>query len=156
MHRLERFRSSLSVLVDIVCGVLIVAIACLVFFQVIARYVLAYATPWAEELLRLLFVWLIMLAAFNSKHLCIDLIDHQKTWGGRIIGAAGDAICFAVLLVLGCGVLDMIALTASDRYSSLNLSVQWAYYGVGVGIALWLLRVICDAAATVSGGREEN
>jgi TRAP-type transport system small permease protein len=156
MHRVERIRSCLSASVNTACGLLIVAITCLVFFQVIARYILAYATPWAEELLRLLFVWLIMLAACNSKHLRLDLFEHGKVRGGRLIGAVGNTVCLIVLLVLGYGTLDMIELTAYDRYSSLDLSVQWAFYGVGIGILLWLLRVILDFVIGAAGGSGEN
>lgn len=156
MRRLVWFRSFVSGLVDIVCGCLIVTITCLVFFQVIARYVLAYATPWAEELLRLLFVWLVILAACNSKHLCIDLFDLRKVRGGRLIHAASNAVCVIVLIILGYGVIDMIALTANDRYASLDLSVQWAFYGVGIGIVLWVLRVIWDGIAAAAGSQEGN
>jgi TRAP-type C4-dicarboxylate transport system permease small subunit len=156
MRRGEKFRSSISGLVDTVCVVLIVAIAGVVFFQVIARYVLALASPWAEELLRLLFIWLIMLAACNSQHLRLDLFEHGKIRGGRVIGAVGNVICLIILLVLGYGIAQMIEITAYDRYSSLDLSVQWAFYGAGIGIGLWFVRVIWDVVAGATEKSGEN
>jgi TRAP-type C4-dicarboxylate transport system permease small subunit len=156
MRGVQRLRSFASGLADIVCGLLIVAITGLVFFQVIARYVLALAAPWAEELLRLLFVWLIMLAACNSQHLRLDLFEHGKVQGGRVIGAIGNAICLIVLLVLGYGISEMIEITAYDRYSSLDLSVQWVFYGAGIGICLWFVRVIWDLAASATEKSDES
>lgn len=156
MRSVQNFRSSIARVADFVCVLLIVAIAGLVFFEVIARYALAFPAPWLEELLRLLFIWLIMLAACNGQHLRLDLFEHGKVRGGRLLSAIGNGISLVVLVVLGYGAREMIEITASDRYSSLDLSVQWTFYGAGIGVGLWCLRTILDVLADVRSGSEKS
>ena len=97
-------------LADGICAALLCAIAALAFFQVVARYLLGLSTPWSEELLRLLFIWLVL------------------------------------MIVQG---LDLVELTAYDRYTALPLSVQWSYWAVVAGCGLWLLFLALDTARSL-------
>lgn len=142
MEAFLRFHSQLVHVVNVVCVVLIAVIAVVVCFQVFSRYVMSISAPWAEELLRLLFVWLVMAGAANSSHMRLDLFDRTTLAMGKSISLFEAAFSLLILVLLSYGALDMIELTAYDRYSSLNLSVQWAYFGFGAGLVLWFLNVI--------------
>jgi len=57
--------------------VLMVASLVILFVQVVLRYTLSYSFTWAEELVRIFFVWVtlmgISLACKYSMHICIDV-----------------------------------------------------------------------------------
>jgi TRAP-type C4-dicarboxylate transport system permease small subunit len=46
-----------------------------------------------------------------------------------------------MLIVYG---LDLVELTTYDRFTALPLSVQWVYWSLVAGSALWLVRTIAD------------
>src|SRR3954453_2127698 len=60
--------------IDGAAAVLVFAIAALVFAQVIVRYVLGGSLVWSEELTRVLFVWMVLLAASTAEPMRIDFV----------------------------------------------------------------------------------
>ena len=131
--------------VDGLGAALLTAIAALAFFQVLARYVLGLSTPWSEELLRLLFVWLVLLGACRAVHMRIDLLEttldrrHRK-----ILAAVQTLVGAALLLLLITHGMTLVELTAYDRYTALPVSVQWLYWSLIAGGSLWLLFMTVD------------
>ena len=134
-------------LADGTAAALLAAIAGLAFFQVVARYALGLSTPWSEELLRLLFIWLVLIGAARASHMRIDLAERAAgARGRRAIVAAGAAVGAALLVLMIVHGLDLVDLTAYDRYTALPLSVQWAYWAVVAGCGLWLVFLAIDSA----------
>ena len=74
-------RSSLSAaarrLVDAASALLLVAVLVVTLLQVGARYVFNWPMPWSEELTRLIFVWLVMIAAVGSAHMRIEFFAQR-------------------------------------------------------------------------------
>lgn len=139
-------------IVDGASAALLVAITALAFYQVLARYALGISTPWSEELLRLLFVWLILLGASRTAHMRIDMLEQAV---GRtslrillIVQAVVAAALLGLLIVHG---LDLVDLTAYDRYTALPLSVQWLYWSMVVGSSLWLIFMLAELTQKLRG-----
>jgi TRAP-type transport system small permease protein len=132
-------------LLDVVGAALMVTIAALAFLQVAARYLFGFPTPWSEELLRLLFVAVVLLTAAFATHQRVDTLDHWLGPRGRrvqsIVNALFSCAMLAMLIVYG---LDLVDLTAYDRFTALPLSVQWIYWSLVVGSALWFVRTMAD------------
>ncbi len=131
--------------VDGLGAALLTAIAALAFFQVLARYVLGLSTPWSEELLRLLFVWLVLLGACRAAHMRIDLLEITLDRSHRkILAAVQTLVGAALLLLLITHGMTLVELTAYDRYTALPVSVQWLYWSLIAGGSLWLLFMTVD------------
>ena len=132
-------------LIDWISAALMLSIAALASLQVMARYVFGLSTPWSEELLRLMFVAVILLTAAFATHQRVDVLDNKLGPVGRrvqiIVNALFSAAMLAMMVYYG---MDLVELTANDRFTALPLSVQWIYWALVVGSALWLVRTIAE------------
>ena len=129
--------------VDVACAALLAVIAALAFFQVIARYLLGFSTPWSEELLRLVFVWLVLLSASRVAHMRIDMLEEAVSPVIRKgLVTVQTLVAAALLVFLIAHGLTLIELTAYDRYTALPVSVQWLYRAILVGGGFWLLFLV--------------
>lgn len=138
--------------VDIACAALLAVIAALAFFQVIARYLLDLSTPWSEELLRLLFVWLVLLSAARVAHMRIDMLEQAVATGvRRVLVLVQSVIAAGLLILLIWHGLTLVELTSYDRYTALPVSVQWLYWAIVVCGGLWLLFLIGKTVSTLRG-----
>ena len=144
--------SLLQRVVDGICAALLAVIAALAFFQVVARYALGVSTPWSEELLRLLFVWLVLLGATRAAHMRIDMLEQAVGSGARRgLAVLQSLIASGLLILLIWHGLTLIELTAYDRYTALPLSVQWLYRAMLAGGGLWLLFLVADTVSRLKG-----
>jgi TRAP-type transport system small permease protein len=145
--------STVRGVLDAAAAVLLVAMLAVTTARVLARYALDLAMPWSEELTRLLFVWLVLVAASRTRHMSIDLLTNRLPRGRRraldIAGAILGAILLAVLVRYALGLVE---LTANDRFTALGVSVQYLYWAVVVGGALWIVTSLAD---TLFGHEEE-
>ena len=139
-------------IVDGASAALLVAITALAFYQVLARYALGISTPWSEELLRLLFVWLILLGASRMAHMRIDMLEQAVGQTSlRILLIVQAVVAAALLGLLIVHGLDLVDLTAYDRYTALPLSVQWLYWSMVVGSSLWLIFMLAELTQKLRG-----
>jgi TRAP-type C4-dicarboxylate transport system permease small subunit len=133
--------TSLGRIPDIVSAGLLVLITLLVSAQVLVRYALGGSLVWSEELTRLLFVWMVVIAATNAPPMRVDLFVAilPPRWRA-LVRLLGELLVFALTLVLIYGAWGMMDLTEFDTYTALGISVRWLYLALFVGGALWLLR----------------
>lgn len=131
---------------DATAALLLLLLLGLTSSQVAFRYIFGISMPWTEELTRLLFVWLVLVAASRTRHMNIDvvagLIPPGRSRRGFEIGIAlvGIAI-LAVLIRYSFGLLEIVAY---DRYTALGISVQYLYWAVIVGSGLWIVTSIAE------------
>lgn len=127
-------------LLDAVAAGLLAAVLLVAVARVVARYLLDVSMPWSEELTRLLFIWLIMIGAARTSHLRIDVVPELL---GRGRARLFLEIAVALLSVGLLGLLvwkgfGLIALTTYDRYTALDLSLQYLYWSLILGGGLWI------------------
>ena len=127
--------------VQAVAAALVAAIVALVFAQVAVRYVLGGSLVWSEELTRVLFVWMVLLAAATAAPMRIEagvqaVPARLRGW----LAVLSETVVIGLTLVLTWGAFGMADLTAFDRFTALDLSVSWIYWALVVSGGLWLLR----------------
>ncbi|WP_439577142.1 TRAP transporter small permease [Elioraea sp.] len=138
-------RRLLGRLLDIAAAALLLGVLGVTCAQVAARYLLGVPMPWGEELTRLLFVWLVLIAASRARHMRIELVADRAPPGlARALRWFGAALAVALLALLAWKGLGLIELTAHDRYTALGVSLQYLYAAVVIGAALWIVTILLD------------
>ncbi len=144
-------KSSLSAaarrLVDGASALLLIAVLVVTLLQVGARYVFNWPMPWSEELTRLIFVWLVMIAAVGSAHMRIEFFAQRLPAGvRRVVAVALALLGIALLAVMAWKSLGLIELTRNDRYSALGVSVSLLYWAALTGCTLWIVSIAAQVA----------
>jgi TRAP-type C4-dicarboxylate transport system permease small subunit len=135
--------ASLARLPDIVAAALLAVVTLLVSAQVLVRYALGGSLVWSEELTRLLFVWMVLIAAATAQPMRVGLfIDLLPPRWRSFAGLLAEALVLALTLVLVYGAWGMIELTEFDTYTALGISMRWLYLALLVGSCLWLVRSV--------------
>ena len=142
---MPRLINALCRLPDIVAAILLAIVSLLIVAQVLVRYVFSGSLVWSEELTRLLFVWMVMIAAARAQPMRITLlVDLFPPRLRALVRLLGEALVLVLTLLLIYGAWGMIDLTAFDTYTALGISVRWLYSALFVGGALWLLGSIVE------------
>ena len=138
--------------------VLMVAMACIVFANVVLRYTTGDSIVWAEEVARHLMIWGTFLGAglvlrFGG-HVAIDNLHHVAgTRGARllralvVVGTAGFFVVmtwFAVLYVWA---------TRFQTTAATGIPIAWIYAAMPAGFVLLLLHLSFVARGYITAGR---
>ena len=116
--------------------------ACSVFLNVVLRYGFGSGIAASEELSRLLFVWMVMIAAAGAAHMRIEFF--AQAMGRRLrhaIGLALGVLSMALLALMAWKSAGLIELTRHDRYVALGVSVQYLYWAALAGSILWIIAI---------------
>lgn len=134
---------------DYACGVLLVVMTAVCFFQVVGRYLLfTQAIGWAEEVSRLCFVWGIFIGAAvavqRQTHLGVDILISRLPAGRLRTGVdLFRQLCMLVVagILLYYGYQFAISM-AGDRLTTLGYSRNLFYLPApvsGLLMVLWLV-----------------
>ena len=138
---LERGEELLGVGLLVVLGVLLTA-------QVAMRFLLGLGYSWMEEIIRMLFVWVIFLGAVAAMRRNL----HIRVEAGLLLfprplrpfaGWLGDLLLFAFCLAVAWHGIELVLSSAdgSFRLQSTGVSMFWPYLIVPVSFALQALRL---------------
>lgn len=135
-----------------ICVGLLVVMSLVVLIQVFSRYLFNHAFVWAEELVRYLMIWMVMIGAALvqavNEHIRIDFFPMLAGPRGRIIMESVFRVCILVLLVIlivkGVRVARFNRLFES---SGLGISMFWPTLALPVGASLMALYT-CRALLT--------
>jgi TRAP-type transport system small permease protein len=128
---------------DIVAATLLAIVTLLISAQVLVRYAFGGSLVWSEELTRLLFVWMVLIAATTAPPMRVDMfVDLLAPRLRALIRLLGELIVISLTLVLLYGAWGMIDLTEFDTYTALGISIRWLYLALFVAAGLWLLRSV--------------
>jgi TRAP-type C4-dicarboxylate transport system permease small subunit len=141
----EAMLNLLARIPDIAAAALLATITALVVAQVVVRYLLGGSLVWSEELTRLLFVWMVLVAAARAEPMRIDqLLDALPARLAAFIRLLGTCLVAALTGYLVVGAWGMMDLTEFDTYIALGISVRWLYCALFVAGLLWLIRAAAD------------
>jgi len=130
---------------DIAAATLLAAITLLVVAQVAVRYLLGGSLVWSEELTRLLFVWMVLVAASRAEPMRIDqVLDALPARLAAFFRLLGTCLVAALTGYLVVGAWGMMDLTEFDTYIALGISVRWLYCALLVAGVMWLIRAAAD------------
>lgn len=128
------------------CG-LLAAAACVGFYQVLARFLLADPVTWSETFVRVTLIWMSYLglcAAMRTGALVsVDVL--YAMCKGRTRRALQTAIALSTLALLAILVWYGAILTQRVQFQTLaglEISVSWAYAAIPVGAAVSILAVL--------------
>lgn len=126
---------------DLVAAALLAVVTVLICAQVIVRYALGGSLVWSEELTRLLFVWMVLVAAASAPPMRVDLfVDMLPPRLRALLRLLSETIVIALVLLLVYGAWGMIELTEFDTYTALGISLRWLYLALLASGVMWLLR----------------
>lgn len=126
---------------------LLAAAACVGFYQVLARFVLAQPATWSEPLIRTLLIWMAFLGVCgvirSGAMVSVDVL--YRVARGRARKALEALIAMATLLLLLILVwygADLAYRARFQNLAGLEIPVFWAYASIPVGAAVSVLAVL--------------
>lgn len=137
--------------------VLLLAMACIVFANVVLRYTTGDSIVWAEEVARHMMIWVTFLGAglvlrFGG-HVAIDNLH-------RSVGTR-KAQWLRRLVVLGVGLFCAVMAVASSQYvwatrfqttAATDISIAWIYLAMPIGFVLMFLHLLFIARRFIDTG----
>lgn len=127
---------------EILCCILVLIMALIIFLQIICRF-LKYPLVWSEELSRFMFIWLIYITAsfvvHREKHLCVDILPLLlPAKGTLILKIIANILSMAFFLFVAYYGIEVIEkLIARPQVSAaMQINMIWGYSGPYVGAAL--------------------
>ena len=148
------FIARLARLPDIVAAALLAIVTLLVSAQVLVRYALGGSLVWSEELTRLLFVWMVLIAAATAPPMQVNLfVDRLSPRLAALIRLLSELLVLALTLVLVYGAWGMMDLTQFDTYTALEISVRWLYLALFLGGGLWVMGSVARIGRTLQALR---
>ena len=126
---------------DALAAVLLFVITVLITAQVLVRYAFGGSLVWSEELTRLLFVWMVMVAAVTAPRMQVDfLVDLFPPRLRALQRILVELLVMGLTIILIQGAWGMIDLRQFDTYIALGISVSWVYLSLCLAGCAWLLR----------------
>lgn len=133
---------------DSLAAVLLFVIAVLITAQVLVRYAFGGSLVWSEELTRLLFVWMVMVAAVTAPQMQVDfLVDLFPPRLRALQRILVEFVVMGLTIILIQGALGMMDLRQFDTYIALGISVSWVYLSLCLAGFAWLLRSLATVIA---------
>jgi TRAP-type C4-dicarboxylate transport system permease small subunit len=138
---------------EIIASAFLIVMSVATFANVIARYVFAAPIPWAEELARYSFIWLVFVGAAvctkRGRHVAVDAAV-------KLLPVLGQRICdllvkTGITLLTGILVYYGIVLmySATQPTSTLNIPTYLVYLAVPLSGISILLRTLFDIVSDI-------
>jgi TRAP-type C4-dicarboxylate transport system permease small subunit len=142
------FRFLIMRLPDSLAAVLLFVITVLITAQVLVRYAFGGSLVWSEELTRLLFVWMVMVAAVTAPQMQVDfLVDLFPPRLRALQRILVEFVVMGLTIILIQGAWGMMDLRQFDTYIALGISVSWVYLSLCLAGFAWLLRSLATVIA---------
>jgi len=142
------FRFLIMRLPDALAAVLLFVITVLITAQVLVRYAFGGSLVWSEELTRLLFVWMVMVAAVTAPRMQVDfLVDLFPPRLRALQRILVEFVVMGLTIILIQGAWGMMDLRQFDTYIALGISVSWVYLSLCLAGFAWLLRSLATVIA---------
>lgn len=128
-------------------AVLLSSMTLIMLYQVVLRYIFNNANIWAEELVKFMFIWAVMLASCiairKDVHLKVDIVINMlkpKTRAiSQVIAYIVIFVFLCVLLVLG---IQLVMNTMANKSAGLRIPMAIPYLSIPIGTILMMLATI--------------
>lgn len=141
MRKISRTLSYLERIESNTCIFLLVLMSLVVIVQVFSRYLFNYSFVWAEELVRYLMIWMVMIGAAlvqsKNEHIRIDFFPMLAGPRGRRVMETAFRLCTLVFLTIL--VLKGIRIAYFNRLfesSGLRITMFWPTLALPLGATL--------------------
>ena len=160
MTRLQQAARWLDLALELLAGLLLLAMVLTVGAQVVFRYGLNASLSWPEELSVLLFGWGTWLGAatgvYRNTHLRMDILYARRGEAGRRrLDLVIDLLVLGFLAVLIAKSIPVVQGAEITSYSFLPFTLMVLYAALPVGASLMGLFIAARLAARLLGGALE-
>jgi C4-dicarboxylate transporter, DctQ subunit len=136
----------------LVLTLLMGSMAIIGFYQVATRFVLHEPSPWSEELLRRVMIWMVAIGlsiGFRyGSHICVDVINRVRaTWLRSVVRHAVFMLTFVFLVTIAWIGTDMAWRVRFQSFASLDISMTWAYAAIPIGAAFAAIALVAQYIA---------
>lgn len=119
----------------VLLGLVLAVLTGILFLQVIMRFVFVNSLTWAEEVPRIILIWLVFLGLIptvKGQHLIIDVLT-DRPW----LRYLSTAVKWAVLIFFLVKGIDVVTKVVGQKMPVTGISRAWQYAAapVGAGIA---------------------
>lgn len=142
--------------VEVLLGLIAVALVATAFGQVIARYAFSRPFAWLLEVDVLLLVWATMFAGYvgvrRGAHMAVD--SFVASWSGhsrRRLRIANHLLCLAFVALCGWKSHEVIDAMEGMTFTSIPIGQPAMYWALPVGCALMALALASELAAMFRG-----
>ena len=147
LHRLDRLAGGLGATLKALSVALLASYFVLVLLQVFFRYVVNESLFWAEELVRGLMVWGVMissaLVAGSRGHIRVEVLELMlPPLGRRIVVWITDALCIAFSVLLLWAAIELMSRSWLQRSPLLEIPKWSVYMALAVGAGCEALLVL--------------
>ena len=137
----------LAVSCEVAAAVILAVVSAINLAQVLGRYFFASSFPWAEEVMRYVMMWLMMLGGtaciYRCEHMAIDAVrnwlpERQRAWYRNLLFGIAGVFC---LLLVWYGWPAALA-NASQFAAASRLPMIVPYLAIPVGGVLMLVQIV--------------
>lgn len=146
MERLDRV---LTVLERLLLGATLLGASAILFGNVVLRYFFAKGLVWAEEAVRYLIIWMVLIggarAARTASHINVDVLLNllpERLRRMAVVGVFGLASLFCAALSVWGWVLVGLIRASGQITPGLQMPMYWAYLAIPLGAALMVIRFL--------------
>ncbi|UCD77999.1 MAG: TRAP transporter small permease [Desulfobacterales bacterium] len=144
MKSLHRILGYLENIETNICRLLLVVMCVVVVVQVFARYLFNHSFVWAEELVRYLMIWMVMIGAARvealGEHIRIDFFPLLAGPRGRRLMEVFFRLCtLTFLIIIFVKGINVAAFNRLFESSGLRVSMLWPTLAIPVGALLIIL-----------------
>ena len=130
-----------------ICRLLLVLMSVIVVVQVFSRYLFNYSFVWAEELVRYLMIWMVMIGAARvqalAEHIRIDFFPMLAGPRGRRWMDAFFRLCtLTFLIIIFVKGIKIAAFNRLFESSGLRISMLWPTLAIPIGAFLIILHTL--------------
>lgn len=144
--------------VELVAGLLLLAVALLTFATVMLRWLFNFGLPDSFDLSRMMLgtamFWGIALAGFHNRHIQVDgLWETAPPWGKRLIDIFATLITLAFFALFAWMVKDKVISVYASHEQTFDLRLPlWPLYAVAaLGVVLAALLLLLRLARLLTG-----
>ena len=167
LNTLKKIDKGIEIVQLVTCCLIMFAIMWLTFFMVFFRYVLNNSIVWAEEILRYLMMWVVLVGAGLTtrvdEHVCMDGVQGILERWPKLRAAhyiITRLIVFVFMILLWAPAMDLIARTGGSTATSLpwlpKMLVYISFPAGIVSICLSLLGQVPRKVYAIVTGTEHN
>lgn len=126
---------------DVVLGLMLLAVVLMLFYQVFGRYVIGRAPGWTEEVARMLVAWMAMLGTGaclrSGGHVAVGaLVNSVPPRARLVLLGLRDVAVMATAGVLGWAGVRFAMLNAGQDSAALEIPMSIPYSAMAVGAVL--------------------
>lgn len=156
---MKAFENWLYKILSYLCGLLILAMTVLIFWQVVCRYAFNNSLTWSEELGRYIFIWLTFIglpvAMKTGSHVAIDLLLKKTSGKFHLSILTINFIATVVLaVVIFYSGIRLFAVGIGQISSAMQLPMQYVYSIIplsGLALLFFTITVYIEQYRKIKG-----